>query len=51
LLDVVEDISDAIDWNFLALVEPIINDLEDLLALISFANVSNNVFTVRTVDA
>ena len=51
MLDVVEHISDAIDWNLLALVEPIINDLEDLLALISFANISNNVFTVRTVDA
>ena len=51
MLNVVEDIPDAIDGDFLEIGEPFVDDLEDALVLVSLADVFDDVLTVRAVDA
>lgn len=51
LLDIVKDISDAIDGDFLKVVDPLADNLENPLVLVRFANVADDVFAVGAVDA
>ena len=51
LLDVVEDVPDAVDGHLGQIVEPFINDLEYSLVLVGFADVLDDIFAVAAVDA
>ena len=51
MLDVIENIADAINWHFLKVVHPLINDFEDSLVLVGFADVFNDILTVGTVNS
>ena len=51
LLDVVEDISNAIDGDLLHLVEPLVDEVEDPLVLIGSAYVADDVLAVGAVDS
>ena len=51
LLNVVEHISDEVDGNLFEVLEPALDDLEDVLAGVGLANVQNDIFCVGTVNA
>ena len=50
MLNVIENVTDAIDWHLLKVVHPFINDFEDSLVLVSLADVLDNVLAVRAVN-
>ena len=49
MLNVIENVPDAINWHFLKVVDPLIDDFEDSLVLVSFADVLDNVLAVGAV--
>ena len=51
MLNVIENVTDAIDWHLLKVVHPFIDDFEDSLVLVSLADVLDNVLAVRAVNA
>ena len=50
MLNVIENITDAINWHLLKVVHPLINDFEDSLVLVSLADVFDDILTVGTVN-
>ena len=51
MLNVIENVSDAINWHLLKVVDPLIDDFEDSLVLVSLANVLDDVLAVRAVNS
>ena len=50
MLDVVEDVADAVDGYFGEIFQPFVDDLENTLVLISLANVLDDILAVGAVD-
>ena len=51
MLNVIENISDAINWHLLKVVHPLIDNFEDSLVLVGLADVLDDVLTVGAIDA
>ena len=51
MLNVIENVSDAINWHLLKVVDPLIDDFEDSLVLVGLADVLDDVLAVGAVDA
>ena len=51
MLNVIENITDAINWHLLKVVHPLIDDFEDSLVLVGLADVLDDVLAVGAVDA